>query len=116
MIGGQVLLNGVKVAKRRVGDFSGSCETGHGCLVPQFEETYPGGKSVRILDAVTNDALDDTEVFTVPEDAYFVLGDNRDNSDDSRFNNIGFVPRRAIIGKVAYKYASGGHWVWQLVN
>jgi hypothetical protein len=43
------------------------------------------------------------------------LGDSRDNSNDSR-EEIGFVPRSAILGRAAFKYIAAGHWTWQPVN
>ncbi|HWU55080.1 MAG TPA: signal peptidase I [Rhizomicrobium sp.] len=116
MIGGRLFINEAKMPQRRIKDFSGSCDTGYGCLVPQFEEALPGGKTVRILDGVTDGPLDNTDLFEVPADSYFVLGDNRDNSDDSRREDVGFVPRSTIIGRVAYKYIAGGRWTWQSVN
>lgn len=116
MIGGRLVINGAKMPQRRVEDFSGYCPTGHCELVHQFEESLPGGRTARILDLGPDGPLDNTDVFEVPAEAYFVLGDNRDNSDDSREENVGFVPRGTVIGRVAYKYISGGHWVWQPVD
>jgi signal peptidase I len=116
MIGDRLFVNGMKMSQRRIEDFSGSCDTGYGCRVPQFEEALPGGKTVRILDGVANGPLDNTDLFEVPADSYFVLGDNRDNSEDSRREGVGFVPYAAIIGRVAYKYVSSGHWTWQSIN
>jgi signal peptidase I len=106
---GRVFLNGAEIPN------AGPCDTGFDCPVLQFEETYPGGRPVRILKPLAYGPLDNTETYAVPQSAYFVLGDNRDNSNDSR-EAIGFVPRSAVIGRVVYKYAANGHWTWQPVH
>lgn len=113
---GRLFLNEAEIPQHRIENFSGSCDTGYGCSVHQLEETLPGGKRVRILDGVVDGPLDSTEKFEVPNGSYFVLGDNRDNSNDSRNTGFGFVPGASIVGRAAYKYASGGHWVWRQIN
>lgn len=115
MVRGRLWLNGARMPTRRREKVDQPCEFDPPCQTVRYEELYPGGKFARILDQVTEGPGDNTEVFEVPVDAYFVLGDNRDNSFDSR-QEIGFVPRGAIIGKVAYKYVAAGHLVWQPVN
>lgn len=49
-------------------------------------------------------ALGDFGPYLVPPDSYFVLGDNRNNSEDSRSSRVGFVPRRLIIGRALWRY------------
>jgi signal peptidase I len=115
MVHGRLLLNGERLPIRHMKRVAEPCEFDPPCQTVRYEEVYPGGKAVWILDQVADGQLDNTEVFHVPADAYFVLGDNRDNSFDSR-TGIGFVPRSSIAGRVAYKYISGGHWTWQPVN
>ena len=115
MVHGQILLNGERIPLRHMRRVSEPCEFGSPCQTVRYDEIYPGGKIAHILDQVVEGALDNTSVFAVPENSYFVLGDNRDNSIDSR-EGIGFVPRSAIIGRVAYKYMAGGRWVWQAVK
>ena len=72
-----------------------------------YEETLPGGRSYKILDD-EDTPLDETPYFTVPEGHYFLLGDNRDNSLDSRVQDIiGFVPSENILGEVELIIWSG---------
>ena len=71
--------------------------------VAQFRETRPDGKSYVTFDQGPEHDGDDTEVYVVPEDHYFMMGDNRDNSQDSRWPEaigVGFVPAENLIGKV----------------
>jgi signal peptidase I len=64
-------------------------------------ETLSNGVSYTILDLVDNGFLDNTAVYPVPEGQYFMLGDNRDNSADSRvLNQVGYIPRANVIGRI----------------
>ena len=66
-----------------------------------FRETLPDGSSYVIAD-VGETMADNTEEFLVPPGYYFALGDNRDNSQDSRFTQVGFIPRENFVGPVAF--------------
>jgi signal peptidase I len=66
----------------------------------RFRETLPNGVSYPVLDLVQSSFGDNTEVYRVPEDHFFMMGDNRDNSTDSRFlSEVGFVPFENLVGK-----------------
>lgn len=66
-----------------------------------FKETLPGGKTIKILkEPDIKSSADDTPVYTVPERHYFMMGDNRDNSRDSRYlGEVGYVPEENIVGR-----------------
>ncbi len=76
---------------------------GGDCIKEKLVETLPGGLEHSILN-VYNQPLDNTNVFTVPEGNYFFMGDNRDNSTDSRVSQraggVGMVPEEFLLGRV----------------
>ncbi|WP_172794841.1 signal peptidase I [Loktanella sp. 3ANDIMAR09] len=102
--------------------FNGAVGDGAECIKQKFVETLPGGISHDILN-IGNRALDNTGVFTVPEDHFFFMGDNRDNSTDSRVaqvaGGVGFVPRKDIVGRAdRVIFSSAGRsmlafWTWR---
>ena len=62
---------------------------------------------VKVLDLTDNGMVDNTAVYEVPENNFFVMGDNRDNSQDSRFlNNVGYIPVENLVGKAQFIFFS----------
>ncbi|MBS0126394.1 signal peptidase I [Thetidibacter halocola] len=92
------------------------------CQKEKFIETLPNGTSHSILNIGTQGS-DNTQVYTVPAGHYFFMGDNRDNSSDSRISNmvggVGFVPYENLIGRAdRIMFSSGGRsmlffWTWR---
>ena len=107
MIDGLLYINGTPVKRERVEDYVGM-EEGPGVkYIKRWKETLPNGASYYTLDLIENSFYDNTPVYTVPPDHYFMMGDNRDNSTDSRvFSQIGYIPIDHIVGRVAIIFFS----------
>src|SRR5260370_13355433 len=99
---GLLHINGVPVARERLADFVGEdpCGAGASASTKRWRETLPNGVSHETLDCVDNGFYDNTNVYTVPGGHFFMLGDNRDNSTDSRvLSAVGYVPLENIGGR-----------------
>ena len=129
MRGGQVVLNGKEIPKTRIADYlmprspNSPCsyiareaalpaERQNGatfCRYPRFRETLPGGRTYEVLDQYEGEG-DETEAFTIPQGHYFMMGDNRDDSADSRFgverDGVGFLPAENIVGRALIVFFS----------
>jgi signal peptidase I len=109
MRGGELYINGTAVKRERVADFILS-EGGRTTRVKRWRETLPNGASYETLDLQDNGMLDNTEEYVVPAGHYFMMGDNRDNSSDSRVpaerRGVGFVPFENLIGRAAVIFYS----------
>ncbi|HLH87056.1 MAG TPA: signal peptidase I [Xanthobacteraceae bacterium] len=107
MRGGQLYINGKAVARERAADFALNEGPGFPQHVRRWRETLPNGVSYETLDLEDNGPLDDTREFTVPPGNYFVLGDNRDNSLDSRMpEQLGYIPAENLIGRIVMIFFS----------
>lgn len=133
---GQVILNGTPVPRQRVADFVIPLSPNYNTEIPpgedqpncparfakrdaagapvcrytQFRETLPGGKTYTVLDRGDYPDADDTQVYHVPADSVFMMGDNRDDSGDSRFpveqGGLGFVPMVNLEGRALVTFWS----------
>jgi signal peptidase I len=108
MIGGVLNINGAAMPRQRLDD-NGWKDESSGLRGTLYRETLTNGVSYLTLALPDGSFLDDTQVYDVPPDRYFMLGDNRDNSVDSRMlNQVGYIPLENIIGRVKIIYFSIG--------
>ena len=132
---GQLVLNNVPVPKVRISDFEVTvspntrcyssqfmakrADGADVCRYPRFTETLPGGKSYDVLDLNNSNPKDTTDPVVVPEGSVFLMGDNRDNSEDSRYpaspdGGIGLVPIDNLLGRATVMMWStdgGAEWL-----
>jgi signal peptidase I len=94
---------------------------GRSVAVPQFIEELPDGARHNIIDLTSTGSLDNTRVYVVPPGHVFAMGDNRDNSLDSRVENVGFIPVENLIGRAELLFFSANGrarfwepWTWPL--
>ncbi len=113
---GRLFINGNMVERREEGEYVMRDQTGKALRFKKFTETLPEGYSHAIIEASDAAPFDNTEEFTVPEDHFFMMGDNRDNSLDSRSIKVGFVPKVNLVGRAKFLFFSNdgtAAW-WQL--
>jgi signal peptidase I len=117
MIEGVLHINGEPVKRERIEDFIENEEGGRTTRVKRWRETLPSGVSYTTLDLVDNGFYDSTPVYEVPAGNYFMMGDNRDNSTDSRvLSQVGYVPVQNLVGKAQIIFFSihEGERAWEL--
>ena len=123
--GGVVFINGTPVERRRVEDFVGHnpCRPtpvdAPPIRVAQWREFLPNGVSYNTLECGRDGPADNTPVYAVPSGHFFMMGDNRENSEDSRFADVGYIPLESLIGRAQIIFFSIGReasawevWLW----
>jgi signal peptidase I len=115
---GVLFINGKPVPKVPDGTFNSDYRNDPGHAIPVFRETLDDGRTYDTLDETQFSPGDNTREFIVPPDHYFMMGDNRDNSADSRFD-VGFVPAENLVGRASVIFFSLGNdtpfsqiWKW----
>jgi signal peptidase I len=119
MRGGVLHINGEPVRRERIEDYVDP-EQPDPIRVDRWRETLPNGVAHTTLDLVEDGPLDNTRVYRVPDGHYFMMGDNRDDSTDSRvLGQVGYVPFENLVGRaevVFFSVRTGAEawqfWLW----
>ena len=116
MINGVLNINDIPIIRKKIREESKIINNSQILTASVYKETLPNGVSFETFD-MGNTRADNTRVFNVPNGEYFFMGDNRDNSKDSRF--IGTVPKDNLVGKaqIIFFATEGGStilefWKW----
>ena len=122
IIDGMVFVNNNKLGYKKIGTFNDNNLINRknrslGCRNEDLDiilETLPNGISYEVLDSNTQSYADNTGIYNVPENHFFMMGDNRDNSQDSRYlKSVGFVPFDNIVGRAEIIFFS---WNWKKIS
>jgi len=114
---GVVHINDEPVEREQISDYVEIAPNGREIRAARFTETLPNGVTYEVLDSEPSGPYDNTDVYTVPPGHYFMMGDNRDRSMDSRNQMlVGFVPFENLVGRAEVVFFSirEGTPVWQL--
>jgi len=103
---GILYINGTEVPRQLLGDYTATGD-GPPMAMRLYKETLPNGVVHDILKAGDDGPLDNTQEYLVPDGYVFAMGDNRDNSLDSRvLNAVGFIPQENLVGRAEFLFFS----------
>ena len=106
IINGKIFINNNLIERKKINDFNDIDKLGNSKRLRAYKE-YFFDLEIDVLDIMDNGIADNTQLYEVPENYFFVMGDNRDNSQDSRFlNKVGYIPIENLIGKAQYIFFS----------
>lgn len=105
-------INDEPVKRDRIDDYLVRDDSGNITRTRQYRETLPNERSSNIIEIGDSEPADNTPVYTVPADYFFAMGNNRDNSADSRFRRVGVIPRENLVGRAEFIFFSidGSPW------
>ena len=102
---GEIYLNENKILRKKLNDFIDNDKNAFIKRIRKYLE-YHDDLTFEVLDIIDDGIADNTKLFLVPEGHFFVMGDNRDNSQDSRFKTVGFIPIENLVGKARFIFFS----------
>lgn len=106
---GVVYINGAALPREAVDTWVDDELPDHAKSIPRLHEVLPEGKTITILKEKSGGFANNTPEYVVPQGKFFMMGDNRDNSRDSRFqDDIGFIPEENIVGRAQFIFFSVG--------